>query len=88
MAGARSQPHERSCEAGWTDSAVERLDSIVGVEWKDLSVVERAEVLYCIGVPVVSEAYSRDGGSVEGEVAIVVRHPAAGSMFEGAEDGI
>ena len=50
--------------------------------------VWRAEVLYCIGVPVVSGSYSRDGGSVEGEVAIVVQHLAAGSMFEGAEDGV
>ena len=30
----------------------------------------------------------RGGGSVEGEVAIVIVHPAAGNWTEDAEDGV
>ena len=37
---------------------------------------------------VVSEAYLRDGVSVEGEAAIAVGHPAVGSGIEEAEDGV
>ena len=34
------------------------------------------------------EAYLWDGGTVEGEVATVTGHPAAGSKAEVAEDGV
>ena len=56
----------------------------------DLTVVvgRRVGVLYCIEVAVVSEAYLRDGGSVEGEVAIPIGHPAAGKRTEDAEGGV
>jgi hypothetical protein len=57
------------------------------VERRELSAVERAEVVYCAEVVVVSEAYLQ-GGSSEREDAIVIGHPAVGNETEGAGDEV
>lgn len=61
---------------------VERPGSIVVDERRSLFPVGGLEVVYCIGVA----AYLWDVGTVQGEVAIAVRHQAAGNRIEDAED--
>lgn len=69
---------------------MEHSGSIAAVGMRGSLTVGRVGVLHCIEVAVASasEVYSRDGGFVEGEAAIVVRHPAAGNTTEGVENGV
>lgn len=53
-------------------------------ERRNLPVVGRIEVVFCIEVAVGSVAYSWGGETAEGEAAPVVRYPAAGNRTGGA----